>query len=341
LLAIVFFSAAFFPLKILLVKPDHLGDFALTLPVLWEVTERLGREAIRIIADSSNREWAELLPWLPPIEAIAHPRHSKGGGSALAGLRAAWRLRDGAAPYDYGIELTASRHDLWGKLWLLLAGARRRSGLAGKYDFLVQERHSLGTGHQTARMAERFPAEWGITGGADPALFIPPAFRHRHVEGGAVLLAPFAGQPAKEWAAERWMELIGLLRGGGAEVRLIAGPDRREEGRRLAAEAGLAPEAVVAPGSIGETLSHLASARLLIALDTAMAHYGWLTGTPTLQLFAGTADPERWGALGVVRRFYFPVPCAPCRLPRCDQPRHLCMEGITAAEVAAAVKEIG
>ena len=324
-------------MKILLVKPDHLGDFALALPAFWEVTARFGRESIRIVADPSNREWAELLPWLPPIEAVAHPRHSKVGGSSFGSLRAARGLRGGGR-YDYGIELTASRHDLWGKLWLVLAGARRRSGLAGKYDFLLQERHSLGTGHQTVRLAERFPAEWGMTGTADPALFIPAALRHRRVENGAILLAPFAGQPAKEWPAERWIELIGLLRGRGAEVRLMAGPDRREEGRGLAGKAGLADEAVVAPGSIGETLAALASARLLVALDTAMAHYGWLTGTPTLQLFAATADPERWGALGVVRRFYFPVPCAPCRLRSCNQPTHLCMERITAAEVMAAVE---
>ena len=322
-------------LKILLVKPDHLGDFALALPVFWEVTARFGREAIRIVADPSNREWGGLLPWLPPLEAISHPRHARAGGSRLDGLRAARRLRE-QGPYDYGIELTASRHDLWGKLWLVLAGARRRSGLAGKYDFLLRDRHPLGTGHQTARLAERFPAEWGITGKTDPALFIPAAFRHRGTKEGAVLLAPFAGQPAKEWPAERWIELIGLLRERGMEVRLIAGPDRLDDGRELAGRAGLSPEALLAPGAIGETLSHLASARLLIALDTAMAHYGWLTGTPLLQLFAGTADPERWGALGAVRRFYFPVPCAPCRLRRCDQPRHFCMEGITVAEVVEA-----
>jgi len=324
-------------LKILLVKPDHLGDFALTLPVFWEVAARFGRDNLRIVADPSNREWSRLLPWLPPLETIAHPRHSKTGGSPLAGLRAARRLHDPAAPFDHGIELTASRHDPWGKLWLLLAGARRRSGLAGKYDLLLHDRHPLGTGHQTARLAQRFPAEWGITGGADPALLIPPAFRHRPAEARTVLLAPFAGQPSKEWPAGRWIELIALLRDRHPEIRLIAGPDRLGDARHLAAQTGLPSEALLTPASIGETLSHLASARLLLALDTAIAHYGWLTGTPTLQLFAATADPERWGALRAVRRFYFPVPCAPCRLPRCNQPRHLCMEGITVAEVAAAV----
>jgi len=293
-------------LKVLLVKPDHLGDFAVTLPVLWELAGRFGRENVAVMAGRANAEWAALLRWLPPITPVDHPRYVRraGTGRPWAGCRAAWGLR--GRRFDYGVELTSSRHDIWGKTWLILAGARRRSGLADKFRLLVHEHHDLGQGHQTERMAQRFPTAWGITGTARPEAFIPPALRWTP-EARGLLLAPFAGRPAKEGRPAFWIELIQRLKGEGREITLFAGPERADDARHLLAASGLPTDGLFLPTSIRATLERLARTGALLAPDTAIAHYAWLTGTPLVQLFADTDDPARWGSLGASARLTAPA----------------------------------
>ena len=359
--------------KILIVKPDHLGDFAVTLPVLWELTQRFGRENITILASRPNGQWQNLLPWLPRIIEVEHSRYARPAppsarppvllpGSApgpahypapvvakqdkpRSGFWTALTLWKMIGGFTHGIGLTSSRHDPWGKLWLFAAGAGWRSGLEGKFDFLLQATHGLGEGHQKNRMAQRFPQAWEITGETDPARFMPPEYRRTPAAAsGEILIAPFAGQSSKEWPLARWRELIFGLRPsvGKRAVAILAGPDRSGNGLDLARISGLADHVLFVPKTIGETMERLASAAAVVTLDTAVAHYAWLTGTPTVQIFAGTTDPARWGAVGALASGTVvtadPMPtCYPCRLAVCNRQGHPCMDGIDAEKVLRAL----
>ena len=363
--------------KLLIVKPDHLGDFAVTLPVIWECVQRFGRENIVLFVSRPNGHWEKLLPWMPRLIEVHHSRYARPSAprrrfpiffplpptpgpaplpqplpqpESASGLLTAFSLMMKGTGFTHGIELTSSRHDPWGKLWLYAAGAGWRSGLEGKFDFLLNhnEKHDLGTGHQRNRMALRFPQEWGITGDSDPALFMPEAFRHRpSAVSGEILVAPFAGQTAKEWSPQKWRDLIIRLRPsvGKRTVTILVGPDRGGNGLDLARISGLPDHVLFVPKTIGETLERLAGAAAVVTLDTAVAHYAWLTGTPTVQIFAGTTDPSRWAAAGALRSGTVltldpPPPCAPCRLAVCDQTGHPCMERIGVNAVLTALGKL-
>ncbi len=353
--------------KILLVKPDHLGDFAVTLPAIWELTQRFGRENITIFVTRPNGQWGTLLPWLPRIVEVEHSRYDRPMRPVVHPDRAPHTPSWPQSPHPkaassgfftalsllpqgitHGIELTSSRHDPWGKLWLFAAGAGWRSGLQGKWDFLLHAKHGLGEGHQKNRMAHRFPPEWGITGETDPALFMPAPFhRSSNAPSGEIVLAPFAGQPAKEWPLAKWRELILALRPavGKRAVAILAGPDRSGNGLDLVRSAGLDEHFLFVPNSIGETLERLARAAAVVTLDTAVAHYAWLAGAPTCQVFAGTTDPARWASAaalktGTVVTLDPPPPCAPCRLPVCNQNGHICLERIDSGRVFRALAKL-
>jgi len=229
-------------------------------------------------------------------------------------------------------------------MWLVLAKARERTGMAGGWDFLLSRPHIGRRVHETTRMAELFPPEWGITGETEPEAFIPAALR-KDGAGRGILCVPFSGKPIKEWTPGAWKALLAGIaaRWPGEPVRLLAGPDRAEEGRALAREAGLPGEAVFVPRSIRETLEALKEARAAVSVDTGTAHFAWLTGTPLVELFSGATGIDRWIARSAERQataLHHPVPCAPCRHEVCTVEGKPCMSGILPEEVLALLKQL-
>ena len=130
---------------------------------------------------------------------------------------------------------------------------------------------------------------------ADPtdlALPRPPA--DPAVEG-AVLVHPGAAQPSRRWPVDRWAAVVGGLRDRGAAVVLTGGPTERPRALEVAAGAGLPDSAVLAGRTDPLELAALvASARLLVSVDTGVAHLATAYGTSSVVLF-GPTDPALWG----------------------------------------------
>ena len=85
------------------------------------------------------------------------------------------------------------------------------------------------------------------------------------------------------------------LRARGAQVVLSGGPDERERALAVARRAGLAESAVLAGRTRPlELASLVAHARLLVSVDTGVAHLATAYGTPSVVLF-GPTDPALWG----------------------------------------------
>jgi ADP-heptose:LPS heptosyltransferase len=179
------------------------------------------------------------------------------------------------------------------------------------------------------------------------AAFEPPAGRYAvlHVQ---------ASTPLRHWEEGRWLELAGALERTGCEPVWSAGPGGEALLKR------------VDPGGRFRALGHrldlaqlwhlVSRARLLVCVDTGVAHMGRLAGTPTVTLF-GPGSPGLFGA----GRFWSqspwravtvdPFPCRDQRtlfkreiawvrrcqrtLAECPAPR--CMHAIETAAVLEAV----
>jgi ADP-heptose:LPS heptosyltransferase len=101
-----------------------------------------------------------------------------------------------------------------------------------------------------------------------------------------------ASSPLKLWPAERWRRLAERLRDHGLAVAWSGGTGEQH----LVAEAdpeGMFPS-YAGRLQLAQTWHLLARARIVVTLDTSVAHLGRLTGAPTVTLF-GPGSPVLFG----------------------------------------------
>jgi ADP-heptose:LPS heptosyltransferase len=110
---------------------------------------------------------------------------------------------------------------------------------------------------------------------------------------GAVVLHPGAASTGRRWPAGRFAAVARALAGEGHRVVLTGAPDERGLTRRVAAEAGLPPDAALET-TLAELAAVVASARAVISNDTGTAHLATAYGTPSVTLF-GPVSPALWG----------------------------------------------
>ncbi len=112
---------------------------------------------------------------------------------------------------------------------------------------------------------------------------------------GAVLVHPGAAQRSRHWPVERWVQVVRALVADGCDVRVTGGPAEQELVARVAASAGLRAEGVLA-GRTGllELIAAVGRSRLLMSVDTGVAHLATACGTPSVVLF-GPNPPSLWG----------------------------------------------
>ncbi|MFE9693343.1 glycosyltransferase family 9 protein [Micromonospora sp. NPDC005806] len=127
---------------------------------------------------------------------------------------------------------------------------------------------------------------------ADLALRRPPAVG---APTGATVLHPGSKIPAKRWPAERFAAVARALAGRGHRVVFTGSEEEQELADRVARDAGLPPETVLA-GRTGltELAALVADARLVISGDTGVAHLATGYGTASVVLF-GPVPPAHWG----------------------------------------------
>jgi hypothetical protein len=109
---------------------------------------------------------------------------------------------------------------------------------------------------------------------------------------GTVVVHPGAAFGAKRWPIARFTAVAAALAADGHRVVVTGGHD----------EAALTAEVATASGgldlagrtSIGELLTLVAGAALVIAGDTGIAHVATAFGVPSVTLF-GPVGPEQWG----------------------------------------------
>jgi ADP-heptose:LPS heptosyltransferase len=91
--------------------------------------------------------------------------------------------------------------------------------------------------------------------------------------------------------------------------------------------------------TIPEMAELIASASLLVGLDSAAVHIAALCGTRSITIFSGTTDPARWHALGNSKILTHAVPCSPCWSGACNVPGHPCMTQIVPELVIREIRQ--
>ncbi|PWU53726.1 glycosyl transferase [Micromonospora globispora] len=143
--------------------------------------------------------------------------------------------------------------------------------------------------HRWCRLLHRY----GVP--ADPADLTLRRPSAAEVPAGATVVHPGSKINAKRWPAERFAAVGRELTRRGHRVVLTGSADERDLAARVAHDAGLPPEAVLAGRTdLAELAALVAGARLVVSGDTGVAHLATGYGTASVVLF-GTVSPARWG----------------------------------------------
>ncbi len=355
------------PAKILVMRPDHLGDALFTTPALRALREAFPAAEIDcLVGPWATAVYGRLTQCNRLIECEC-PGFAPGGKrSPWEPYQLLWATARQLRRYRYDLALNLRFDFWWGALLAFAAGIPERVG----YDvpecvaFLTRVvpyrrgRHEVA---QNLRLVAEVAADatererWLEAKLATARLAFP--LRVEEIDAAAQLLRTLdaRGRPvvaihpgtrgrAKLWTAEGWAavgdglsERLGavvVLSGSEAESDLCAAVQRRM----------MRPARVVAGRTtLGELVALFAHCALVLGVDSGPLHLAVATGVPTVHLY-GPSDHVAFGPFGdpdrhvVVRA---DVDCSPCHKfdwPLDSPHGHDCMRAITPAAVLQAAE---
>jgi heptosyltransferase-3 len=294
--------------SVLLLRPDRLGDFVLTVPAIESLRARLSPDARLTLLVSARNE--ALARWFFP-----EARRWVHGRGLRPFLRTLARLV--SHRFDAAIDFHSYPFSVTTGLWTLVSGARIRVGhrATGRNDELARAIFNEGvTAYDDGRhesekarlLVERFAADPASAGSMPPVPRFPAA-RARVDEwlaaAGAkagdrwIAIHPTLAKPDNHWSPGRYLELLRLLEPVPA-LRVIvvhgAGEERERAEFRAAAQR---PGLVFLPTGDLETIVEAARrCEAVVCGDSGIAHLCALV-TRTIVIF-GPANPCRWTPIG-------------------------------------------
>jgi ADP-heptose:LPS heptosyltransferase len=276
--------------NILLFHQGALGDFVLTWPVAMALARIHPQSRIFYITHARKGKLAERAIGVESVVADA-------GWHALLG--------DAATPLpDLPAKLLDGAHSVVSFLSApdgpFVENVRRRLAAEGN-ALVVQPNPPDGfEGHATEFQLQQLKPWPAAQAAAEQIL---RSIRARGVGAtrpaspAGVIVHPGSGSPAKNWPAERFLELIARLRGNGESVRVLMGEveDERWPKELIARFADAAT--IIRPQSDVELMNELLAARAFIGNDSGPGHLSGILGVASLVLF-GPTSPARWKPLG-------------------------------------------
>ncbi|MCW5881665.1 MAG: glycosyltransferase family 9 protein [Anaerolineae bacterium] len=351
--------------RVLLIRPDHLGDVLLATPAF---------EALRAAWPDAHvtalvGPWAETVarrnPYLDAVLSLPFPGFTRAApASALAPYRLARREAERLRAYRFDTAVVLRFDHWWGALLAALARIPVRLGyaVAEVEPFLTTtlplDREAHATRLNLALVA-------ALTGRAPDALPGRPPTRfplsHDEHEAAARWLAarglgdgetlvavhPGAGAAVKLWTGQAWGAVADALAADGARILLTGSPAEAA----LTADVAAHTRAAVIDAAGATDLPLLAAllARCALALgpDAGALHLATAVGAPTVRLY-GPIDPRQFGPWGdpTLHRVILadpPLTCQFCeRLDYAEDelPLHPCVRWITTAQVLKAARDV-
>lgn len=352
--------------RVLLARPDHLGDVVLALPaarllkatipgarVDALVTASLAPVALRCpgidevvpvpypapTADDEPAGWAEVVAAIAPeiggrYDAALVPRiDDPWSGSVLAAAEVPIRLG-----YDHPRTARFLTHRL------LVPDRRHVTQLA--CDLVVPVVAALGVDAGPA--VEPTTEPWLAATSADRAEASACLGRAGIDPSSAyVVLHPGAGWPIKEWRPARWGEVARHIAGRHGLPVVVTGVSA-ERGLVLAVvgASGGAARGLAGALTLGGLLGLLVGATLVVGVDSGPLQAAAAVGAPVVALFgpADAAEFAPWSPAGRLAIVRVDLPCSPCRAldaPPCGAARlPACVEAVSVEMVTNAIDRL-
>ncbi len=326
------------PPRILLIRPDHIGDLLFVTPALRLLRTAWPEAHLVAMVGPWGRAVIENNPNVDEILVCEFPGFTrKLKSSFLAPYRLAQQWATQLRSRQFDMALILRFDHWWGALLAHGAGIPQRLG----YDipecrpFLSQaipyesHRHEV---EQNLTLVRTVIGTMGLSTAQDPLPLEFPLREQDHeyvarylarrgvlapATGGEHLIAihPGAGAPVKQWLPESWAQVGDALAASGP-ARIVITGSREELDLAWSVSARMRSEAIVAAGdtSLAQLAALFARCRLVIGPDCGPLHLAVAAGTPTVHLY-GPVDPVKfgpWGAPDEHLAIASNRPCIPC-----------------------------
>ena len=311
--------------RVLLMRPDHIGDVVCTLPAIHAIRESLPDAQIDLLIRSSARSlFRDIDKKLSGVDFLVfnaswrnRPKRRKFGFDSMRRLRRLLRLRaeeiDG--PYDLAVDFAG---DFQSIIAARLAGVRYLvgRGIRGFGFGLDAEAEEFPKRHQVEFNLDMLEyAGLGPFETKNPALTLSEeelaegraciASLAEDSSGAFIGIHPGAGGKERIWSPKLYGELISrIVSTLPARVLLLGGPDDRQiVDETLKSMKGVRVRGTVV--DMCEKVQHLRSlmgvmkaCRLFIGNDSGPTHIAAALGVPVICIFQGPAEPSVWGPRG-------------------------------------------
>ena len=344
--------------RLLVIKPDHLGDVLLATPAIQSIKASSPETSIHALCGSWAAGALANYAEIERVLTLDFPGFQRGAAGS-----GAWRLALQTARYlrniGYESAIIMRPDHWWGALVAYLAGIERRVGYAldPVAPFLTEAypyeyRHAV---EQNMRLAESWTGEISAeairlrfpVAAADRATVNEGLRAWGQADGRArICIHPGAGMPSKLWRPEKWAKLADMLAArfdaaiiftGTASEEALIGEIRQRMTNEQSIAAG--------PTSIGQLAALYDISAAVLGPDSGAMHLAAAVGTPTVALF-GPADPLEFAPWGDKRRqrvVTAEINCRPCRILDWlgDEARfHPCVADISVAQVMEAAEQV-
>lgn len=293
--------------RILLVRPDRIGDVLLSTPAIEAARKALPEAFLAVLVGPHAREIVDLNPYVNSFFIF----DKKGKHKGLRGMiRLIRQLRQ--FQFDTAVVLHGTRRI---HLALALAGIPLRIGYDRKWGILLTKRLK-----DVKFYGEKHEADYSLdllrALGLDVErghVYMPTTYesdirmeRFLKEEGVSekdrlIAIHPGASSPSKRWMSERFAELADRLQESHYKVVIVSGPQDVATGQTVICAMRHSPIDACGKTSVRELASLFKKVQLLISNDSGPVHVAVGVGTPVISIF-GRSQPGlskmRWGPLG-------------------------------------------
>jgi lipopolysaccharide heptosyltransferase II len=344
--------------RILLIRPDHLGDVLLATPAIHALRSARPNAEIHLLVGPWSADVIANYPEVDFVLTLAFPGFNRTPkidwrSPYQQALQSARQLR--RINYDSVVILRPDHW--WGAMVAKFAGIPERIGynISQVAPFLTdavqhQYQHTV---MQNLRLVER----WTGSGRSEQAVYRFPvdSFDQVYVDGyleewgikhtqPIVCIHPGTGTWTKQWQEDKWAMVADEL-SGQLEAQIVFTGGDHELALVSRITSLMKEKACVMAGDtrIGQLAALFKRAQVVLGPDSGPLHLASAVGTPTVALY-GPADLIEFGTWGNPQKHIIlttDIGCRPCRVLDwgSDSPEfHPCVREITVARVLDAAR---
>lgn len=347
--------------RILIIRPDHLGDMLLTTPAIHALRDAVPHAEIHAIVGPWSADILASYPEIDMILTLPFPGFSRSREPSLhspyqLAIKAARQIRQ----IGYTTAIIARPDHWWGALIAYLAGIPERIG-SDSPDVVPFLTHTIRHQHQHAVLQNMALVEkWtGPLGPQDANYYFPIEDRARaYVDGylqewgispgqRVICVHPGSGSWVKRWDESRWASVADTLSDQLNSPVILTGGDHELPIIQAIVQNMTVPVCVMAGDThISQLAALYARACVVLGPDSGPLHLAAAVGAPTVALF-GPADPAEFRPWGAKERHIVlasDIACRPCRVLDWggDNPEnHPCVREISMGQVLEAARRVG